>query len=247
MFDLTLVMPYYRNPNMLSLQYQTWSKWPKRLRDRVAIILVDDGTPDLDEAAINVPRPAKLPDLSIYRVLEDRPWHQHAARNLGAHVAEDGWMLMTDMDHVFPELSLEALFRSLDDLHKTTVYMPHRVEADTGLPTMKNGQLKPHPNSFILTRGTYWHIGGYDEDFCGLYGTDSLFRQRVQDRAGIKMLPKVSLVRYWSNIVADASTRDVQRKEGRMIGARERIWAEKIARGERNRIKTLDFPWTQVL
>ena len=248
MFDLTLVMPYYRNPSMLALQYKTWSKdWSKALKDRVAVIIVDDGTPTVGESAYNVPRPSMLPDLSIYKVLEDRPWHQHAARNLGAYVAEDSWLLMTDMDHVLPAESLEALLSSIPDLHKTTAYMLHRIEADTKLPTLKNGRFKPHPNSFVLTRGTYWRIGGYDEDYCGIYGTDSLFRQRVRDRAGLELLPHVALVRYWSELVTDASTRDVQRKEGRDPTARERIWNAKVARGERDVIKTLQFEWKQVL
>jgi hypothetical protein len=247
MSDLTIVMPFYLNKGMLSLQYAGWAAWPQEIKDRVSVIIVDDGSPE--GHAVDASRPEGLPALSIYRVTEDRPWHQHAARNLGAHVAGEGWMLLTDMDHVLAEGAAAALLKLIrkGKLEPDAIYMLARIEADTGLPTMQNGYQKPHPNSFVVTRETYWRIGGYDEDFCGVYGTDSLFRERAFTRARQGHLNKIALTRYWRDLVEDASTTTLPRKEGRDPLARDRIMAAKRARGEQNIVKVLQFPWERVL
>lgn len=234
-------MPYYRNPGMLGRQFENWAGWAGKRKRRLEVVLVDDGSP---EPAADVPRPQGLPAFRIYRVKEDRPWHQHGARNLGAHVAKDGWLLLTDMDHVLTDDAVRVLFKRIDcgQLVEDTVYMLSRIEADTGLPTLNDrGQPKPHPNSFLMTRARYWEVGGYDEDLCGHYGTDSAFRCRL---GRIETLP-VPLTRYWRALVPDASTNGLPRKEGRQPGVIKRIVAEKAARGESP--KVLDFPWERVL
>lgn len=244
---LSLIMPFYDNAGMLALQYEAWAAWKPELSERWRIILVDDGSPT---PAMDVPRPDGLPELQIYRVLEDRPWHQHAARNLGAHVAPDGWMLMTDMDHQLRAKHAGKLVQLLDlgHLHDGTAYTLARVEADTGEPTLgRDLRPKPHPNSFVMSRETYWRIGGYDEDFCGTYGTDGLFRTRMRERVGVSHLKNVPLTRYWRELVPDASTRTLERKEGRDPGAKKLVRQRKAAEGRTHQIVTLNFPWERVL
>lgn len=247
MTELSIVMPYYLNPGMLSLQFAGWAAWPDTLKQKVEIVLVDDGSPE--GHAVDVPRPRGLPALSIYRVLEDRPWHQHAARNLGAHVAIGQWMLLTDMDHVLTQDYAEALLKRirLGKLDPRAIYTLTRIEADTGELTMQNGHPKPHPNSFVVTRETFWRIGGYDEDYCGVYGTDGLFRARAFANAIPGHMDKVRLTRYWRDLVEDASTNTLPRKDGREIGAKQKIMEAKRARGEESVIKVLQFPWERVL
>lgn len=227
---------------MLRCQYQWWADWPPELRRRVEIIIVDDGSKNRAEW---VPLPTHLPLLRIYRVKEDIPWHQHGARNLGAHEACNGWMLMTDMDHVLTQVSAMALL--LAKLDPERIYTLDRVEADTGKSTLgKDGKPKPHPNSFVLTRELYWRIGGYDEDFTGIYGTDSLFRERAFS-IGKRGHLAIPLTRYWRDIIPDASTNGLPRKEGRDPNARARILAAKRARGEEGKVKVLQFDWERVL
>jgi hypothetical protein len=230
---------------MLLLQMATWASWPEAVKERIGIIVVDDGSP---EPAINVPRPTGLPELSIYRVIEDRPWHQHGARNLGAHVAPDGWLLLTDMDHVLTGENAEQLLKRLHRMDEGSVFTLNRVEADTGEQTLGlDGRPKPHPNSFVLTRELYWRVGGYDEDYCGVYGTDGLFRQRAFHVGKREHLKRVALTRYWRGLVPDASTTTLLRKEGRDPGAKKAIARAKWERGEEHLIKTLDFEWERVL
>lgn len=241
---LSLVMPYYMNPGMLERHYQEWALWSPAFIARTEFIIVDDGSP---QPAIMVPRPDWLTSLSIYRVLEDRPWHQHGARNLGAHQARGQWLLLTDMDHILTADAARKLFELLPELDTDCIYMMHRVEADTGLPTAQYGVTKPHPNSFVVTRDTFWRIGGYDEDYCGIYGTDRMFRERAFQVARPGFLGDVSLTRYWRDIIPDASTTTLPRKEGRDPGAKARVMRWKAKRGETGSIKVLQFPWERVL
>lgn len=244
---LTLIMPFYDNAGMLALQYAGWASWPDELKARWKIILVDDGSP---VAAVDVDRPEGLPELEIYRVLEDRPWHQHAARNLGAHVAPEGWLLLTDMDHVLRKKHAAKLVQMIDagDVQNGAAYTLARYESDSGELTLgRDGKPKPHPNSFVMTRETFWYVGGYDEDYCGTYGTDGLFRTRLRQRSTMHHLKNVALMRYWRELVPDASTRTLERKEGREPGSKRAVRERKEAAGRANVIVTLNFPWERVL
>src|SRR3546814_9930234 len=83
--------------------------------------------------------------------------------NIAAHEAKGIWLISTDIDHVLTAENADALLKRMHRLDPETAYMLHRVEADTGLPTVNsNGQPKPHPNSFVMTRDMYWRLGGYD-------------------------------------------------------------------------------------
>lgn len=243
MSHLTLVMPYYKNPSMLALHYETWRRFPDSLKSAMDVVIVDDGSPV--ERADYVPIPPDVPNVSIYRVMEDRPWHQHGARNLGAHVARGPWLLLTDMDHLLTEINLRNLL--LFD-NERVYYTLNRLDAPHLKPTLdKDGMPKPHPNSFVMTKKLYWKVGGYDEDYCGIYGTDGLFRSRLNKTAPKIHLPTVSLIRYPRDVVHDASTRYVLRKEGRDFMAKRSVATRKAMEGRADKIVTLNFPWERIL
>lgn len=238
---ISLVMPFYRNSEMLALQYLEWARWSAKAKQQIEIIIVDDCSP---EPATDIQVPAGMPPISIYRIAEDRPWHQHAARNLGAHVAEAPWLLLTDMDHMLTAHAADALIRRIGKLDPECAYFLNRIEVDTGEPTRnEKGERKPHPNSFVMTRDLYWRVGGYDEDYCGIYGTDGLFKERLFREAAKGFLKHVPLVRYWREIVADASTNDQPRKEGRKPGDKQAVAIRKKAEGREGQITTLNFTW----
>lgn len=240
---LSLVLPYYDNPGQLARQYARWAGYRLDLKERLEIVLVDDGSPRWP--ALDVARPLGLPPLRIYRVLEDRPWHQHGARNLGADQARGPWLLLTDIDHEVPEATLDAL---LARANRSLIYTFGRVDAPTMTPTVRpDGSLKPHPNSFAMTKALYWSVGGYDETFCGIYGTDGMFRKRAFAQAPEEHLPDAVLIRVPRELVPDASTTTLPRKQGRPLRAREERRAAKQAAGEADKIVTLNFPWERVL
>ena len=56
--------------------------------------------------------PPDLPlNLTWIRIREDIAWNQPGARNLGAVYAKSDKILITDLDHEFPEATLRALER----------------------------------------------------------------------------------------------------------------------------------------
>lgn len=253
--EVSLVMPYYRNPRMLARQLLTWDlEWSGSVKSRCEVIVVDDGSP---EPAADVAACIHVSGLavSVYRVLEDRPWHQHAARNLGAHVASGRWLLMTDMDHVVPSETMAALLSQSTEASKKTVFTFSRRDAPASEPwksdhwsTMAHtlndrGELKPHVNSFAIRRDFYWKIGGYDEEYCGVYGTDKLFRRRLW-RRGTEKVIDLPLIRVSRDVIPDASTTTLdrgERKERKKLIARD-----KQIRGEAKTVKTLQFDWEKV-
>lgn len=247
---------------MLHRHMLVWrNEWsPEQKRD-VEVVIVDDGSPD-DTAADamadlwNGDR-AGLPSIALYRVTEDRPWHQHGARNLGAHVATAPYLLLTDMDHVLPPSTLRETLALLP-LGKSEVLTFGRVDAPATLTweaedwpefartRRTDGSLKPHVNSFCIARDHYWQLGGYDESFTGIYGTDQEFRTRLWKRATERHLGHAPLVRVDRDVIPDASTRDVERKTPDREKAKKAVRAAKALAGEKNVIKSLQFPWERI-
>src|SRR5690606_5643815 len=123
--QITLVVPYYRQPQMLARQLDAWGAYSDDVRQRFRFILVDDGSP---EPALPIVRASGLA-VEVYRVLVDIMWNQHGARNLGAQLARDGWLLMIDVDHVLLAENAERLLElaaSLDGLDRRTWYWLRR-------------------------------------------------------------------------------------------------------------------------
>jgi len=240
---LSIVLPYYKNPKMLAYQYDVWRDYAQK--DCLEFVVVDDGSPE--NHAIDVPRPDGLPPLSIYRVTKDIPWNQHGARNLGALVAKGPWLLMTDIDHVMMPDAIDRLIGM--KAKRDRVYTFHRLDAPHMTPAVRpDGRVKPHVNSFLLTREAYWDVGGYDEDFCGVYGTDGQFRGRMYSRYKQHHLEDLCLVRFGRDVVADADTTTLERGSVESIkkaNEERRLW--KVAQGRENVVLTLNFPWERVL
>ena len=233
---LTIVMAYYENPLMLELQWKTLSSYSSVTQSKIEVIIVDDASPTAPADA--VVRPSHLPPVSIFRIRKDIRWNQDAARNIGAHEAAAPWLLLTDIDHIVPEASLEALFelKKRDDVF----YSFGRTKYDNDDP-------RPvHPNSYFMTKELYWKIGGHDEDFAGIYGKDFLFRKRAQSLSSEVHLPNVLLSRVGKLSVPDAGTRTISRGNSPHL----RVWGYllewlkkiKLWRG----VQTLTHPYDRV-
>jgi len=240
--SLTLIYAYYDNPGMLARQFATWREYPEWYRKRVKVVIVDDGSPRWP--ALEVPRPAGLPALEVYRVAVDIPWHQDGARNLGAHVSE-GWLFLSDMDHVLPAGSLADVWRITNT---ECFYTFARWDAATDAPMLDGaGNHKPHPNTYLVHRDLYWAAGGYDESFCGVYGTDGAFRRQLENAGTHRHLEGVRIVRYSRDVIADASTTTLDRKQYGGTAAKRAAHERKKAAGLEGKIVTLDFEWERVL
>ena len=207
---ITLVLAYYENPGMLALQWKEISRYSEVVKAALEIIVVDDGSPRYP--AVGVERGKGLPVHSIFRIGKDVRWNQDAARNIGAHEAAAPWLLLTDVDHVVPNDTWEYLLSLDADSH--AFYTFSRIKYHDGDPR------ESHPNSYFMTKALYWHIGGHDEDFAGIYGKDFLFRKRAHKAAREILLDGTPLARVGSKAIADAGTRTITRKNT----LRSRVW-----------------------
>lgn len=222
---ITLVLPYYENAGFLQRQITGWAQYPADLRAWFSVIVVDDGSP----------RPAVLPrvcpvPMRLFRIGVDVPWNWLAARNIGAHHAPPGWLLLTDMDHVLPVETLRSL---VFGAHLEAVVYGFSRQESTGQV------IEPHSASFLLTRDRFWWTGGYDEALSGHYGTDGEFRRRLAATGPIQILRDV-LVRY--EHVGDASTARYARKLPADTAAIRQLVA---ARPKDWRPTVLSFPYEE--
>lgn len=216
-------MAYYSNPAMLRRQFAEWTAYPEAIRRHLEVIIVDDGSPT--GRAIDVPRPEGLPALRIYAMREDVRWGQDRCRNLAAAEAAHPWLLLTDMDHVPTQALMERVVGG--KLKANNVYKFARVSAPNLQP------YKPHPNSWLMTRARYDEAGGYDERFCGWYGTDAPFRDNVMAATaaagGSLEWIKEPLIRVPREVIADASTPSEYGRKSEADGANIRAIKAEIA------------------
>jgi hypothetical protein len=240
MRDLQVIYPYYDNPKMLEIHTNMWRSYPVKIWRNLKIILVDDGSQKypLEQQLAKVPR---LVNLDAYRIKQNIPWNQNGAHNLGMSRANEGWCLSTDIDHVLPYETLKHIRET--ELDENTYYTFGRRQQ--GQPEQKD--YKRHPNSWLLTRNTYWESGGYDEDFSGWYGSDSVFRRALDEVAKrLEFLEDDAwLYVYDENDVSDANTTEFGRKDSKYYSPRNPDLASK----RRNWVKAenpLRFDWEQI-
>lgn len=209
---LTLVYPFYENYNMLRVHLEMWSRYDRRDRSLVRVIIVDDGSPT--GSAAQVIRDADFTALSIrcFRIDQDIPWNQDGARNLGMKHVTDQWALMSDMDHVLDSINVtNALMFASTQARRFTYYMPTRIRPSrgTGLAEM------PHPNTFLMHQQDFWEIGGYDEDFAGVYGSDGNFRKNARGLGlSERSTSHFNMIQFTGEDVVDSRTNRYSRKDG---------------------------------
>lgn len=225
---ITIVMAYYENGGMLDLHLAEWIQYADK--DQWRIVLVDDCSKQ-DPALPHI-RDVGFP-VELYRITTDRPWNQNGARNLGmTHV--NGWTLLTDMDHLLT-LPMARRLQAFD-LNPLSYYRPARVRYADNRP------YKRHPNTYLLHSDDYWRAGGYDERYCGYYGTDSTFRRSLEKKLGPPVDLDIPLTLFGREVQSDASTRDLGRK-----GSEYHLRSLPHKGRELEPVPQLNFEWERLL
>ena len=207
--QLTIVMTYFNNPEMMKIHLATWHTYPTKLRAMIQFIVVDDHSDpplEIDEAVLN---------LTVLRVDDDITWNLPGARNLGADYCETDWFMMVDTDML---LTAEMARRLLDlpkDDPKKIYNMKHQ---DAGM--LQGSGFSA--NMVLISKELFWKCWGYDEDFSGSYGgQEGHLRSKLLREGGDRTLDHfVMLTNFGEDdaprIVEDAksSTPEMKTEEG---------------------------------
>lgn len=168
----SIVISYYKQPDALRWQLDFYEK--ARVNDFELIVVVDgadDGQP------VKMLRASSVSGRLVV-VAEDVAWNLPGARNWGMVFARNDNCLRTDIDHrPTPEL-MEWLM-----LQRSLRGATHRF-------TRVNQQghlMKPHGDSYFISKADYWEVGGYDENLSGAYGQNERdFLARAQSKLQVR-------------------------------------------------------------
>lgn len=244
MKQITLVFPYYENPDMFKRQQRIIMGFPHDLRQNLHVCVCDDGSP-VDKAVDNLLEgfSTSCASFQLFRIMVDVRWNWIACRNLCISKARTEWVFHTDIDHTLPASTLRWLIEADHDPDR--VYFPFgRLDAPDGVQNPKH-----HPNTWFHTVAMFDKIGGYDERFSGWYGTDSDFRCRAIEASGGECVPVPNYpVVRWPREVEPTSScpdefgrkRDIDRENvGRIKAERAKIKGWRPLRGT--------FPWERLI
>ena len=210
---------YYNSPDI----FQTIIDWynsadPFHSFDYTVI---DDGSQDKPITDMDVPEHWR-----VLRIDEDLGWNNEGARNCLMKETSNNWNLLLDSDWVINASNLNAIrYQIARGLHSSAVYLP----GNFGNNSMRN--------SFLVTRDTFWEIGGYDQAFIGYHGVDYSFLrfENIYDRSDFFRFERIV------DDVVDPEDKnrfkEVKRFHSRMIELEEQGY------GKRDPNDKQDFKW----
>jgi len=171
---LSYVAPFYfdqKDASFLSELLKTYESYPDDALDVIQFIIVDDASP------IEYEIPKFNLNILWLRISDNIQWNNPGARNLGVVCSKSDKVLITDIDHEFPEETLRAIIR-MKECGRNFFRIRRRNYDDLSLGA--------HPNTFVMSRARFLRFYGYDEEFCGNYGCDDTTFVRWQKYNGTK-------------------------------------------------------------
>lgn len=240
---ITFVYTYYDNPSMLQRQLAEWLSYPAEALRKLKFTIVDDGSQRQPAhpvvQSVMQGQWGKL-NLQLFRINVNIPWNMDGARNLAMSNLKTDWALLCDIDHLLPADQLPALFAL--PFSKRTAYQPNQLLVDgTDLA-------RPHPNTYIMRKDAFWHVGGYDEDFAGWYGSDANFRRLMQEWGiTLQYVPSINLVVFKETDIDDANTKDWGRNHSRWSAGQNPTLKAKAHSAPYKPVNPLRFPWERLI
>ncbi len=182
--ELTYILPVYQENNDindLEKLISIYEEYDEILLKKIHFIFIDDCSP------IPVKINSKRINYTLLRIVDDIKWNQGGARNLGVHMSKTSKLILTDLDHTFPESILNDLV-----IKKIPNYIYN-------FRRIKNGKkVNSHPNTFFCSKSVFFKSLGVDEEFCGNYGYEDIYFKELQKYLGtrFKKYRKESIVLF---------------------------------------------------
>lgn len=233
---LSYITNFYCNQNDISSVtdlLHRYEQYDKELLAKVQFVIVDDGSPI----------EYTIPDFDLnviwLKINEDIPWNLSGGRNLGVAYAKSDTVFMTDLDHELPEASMKKLVeRKKCGRH---IYKVWRTRPDSG------EIYKGHANLFVLSRGRFFELFGYDEELSGAYGAEDFRLVKYNKAMGTiqRYLPKSITVHERLDINHDKSYHTLKRDLSFNTGtdSRKRKELRELGNGYGHSRMFLDFTW----
>jgi hypothetical protein len=233
--ELSYVIPLYfdqENNDSLTDLLSKYATYEPQLLDRIQFVLVDDCSP----VPVKLRADLNL-NILLLRIRDDIPWNQPGERNLGVVYSRSDKVLATDLDHEFSEPTLQDIVR----LPKLGRKMCRLRRRDTD-----GAFIRPHPNTFVMSRGRFLELFGVDEEFSGAYGCDDGMFWRWQRYNGSRFTClKKKYVSQCRRIDRVNSYHSLERDNARnaiLDKRKKREWEKWGPRGGHSR-KFLCFTW----
>lgn len=241
---ITIILCYYRQPLMLAKQLANWREYSAAAREYFELMVIDDGSPEPASDIINA-----SDGVQLYRVAKDIPWHRNPCRCLGAMQCDTPWMIQTDLDHILPTKSADALLETAVNPKRWYRFPRWRVGMadetrmkDSIQRSCEFGRVKEHGDSFLITRELFLK-SPYDSSYSGFLGGGSPFLKRMESIAPVELLPDdVCLHVYTRHVIPDASITMLSRDTSQYSKVRK----EKERKGDTVPKMNLDFEWSRV-
>lgn len=228
--QLTYILPVYQDNKEfddLSRLIEIYSKYDKEILKKIHFIFVDDCSPidiQIDTSDLN---------FTLYRIQDDIIWNQGGARNLAVTMAKTTKLIMTDLDHVFPQSVLEDLIKmkTPKDIFKFR-------------RSREGKKIESHPNTFFMSKSTYFKSLGVDEAFSGHYGNEDIYFIDLHNHLGTKFK------KYRKEMIEtfDHSHHGLQRDTSyneKLLEERRKAIAKNDAFSAHSRL-FLNFSWNEV-
>lgn len=232
--QLSVATHFYINQNNIETLIQLikrYSKYSREVLDRVQFVFVDDGSP------INYTIPDNDLNITWIKINQDIKWNNPGARNLALLYCRANNVIISDVDHHFPEHTLSYLTQK--DCHHYQFHKFYCKYADGHIG-------KGHPNIFYLSRGRFFELHGMDEEFCGSWASDDVHFVKNMKYHGtiLRYLPK----KYYceeTKIDREKSYHSLFRDQSFNVGAyaRKRMEWEYYGKSTGHSKMALNFTW----
>ncbi len=178
---------YYNEPHFLSWWYNTFKAFYEQGAD-IELNIADDGSMR-QSAESFFDKKAPMPNMRLFRVLEDIGFNSHGARNLLMKQTRTEWNMLSDIDRRYPvDTFKDIMVREPIGKLKTGAFYPFQT-----LKREKEISL----NEYVVSKTDFWNAGGYDEEFVNIHWGDRVFIDCLTKIARRSIVPewKVKYVR----------------------------------------------------